>query len=149
MDVDDAAPVGDVRRERRIVIVVIMVVLVVAAVLTVLVRRTPAVQAAQWSLPVTAWAKVSETRLLVQYQLAAGSGPVTVVADESGAPVVVRVLKAASTPAPGDPQQAVVGLAPLDLVVAEVDLAAPLGDRAVVGDEGHRLPERSPEELRG
>jgi hypothetical protein len=140
------AAVPDVSRERRIVIAALVGVAVVAVLGFLLLRETPQPQASELQMRVTAYAQLSDTRLLVQYQQIPGGGPASVTADESGAPVVLRASLLG--PEAGAKQRSWLSIGPLSTVVAEVDLAQPLGDRAVVDGSGARLPVQTEEELR-
>ncbi|MFN8147853.1 MAG: hypothetical protein U0R76_10345 [Candidatus Nanopelagicales bacterium] len=133
-------------RERRIVVAALVALAVVAVVVALVVRRTPDPQAGVLPLRVTAYAQLSETRLLVEYTQVAGRGPAQVTVDESGDPVVLRAgLPVAEA---GATQRNWLALGPLSSAVAVVDLAAPLGDRPVVDGSGAPLPQQSEQELR-
>ena len=86
----DPRPGPDVSRERRIVVAALVGLAVVAVVVALVVRRTPDPQAGVLPLRVTAYAQLSETRLLVEYTQVAGRGPAQVTVDESGEPGVRR-----------------------------------------------------------
>lgn len=149
---EDAAPPPapqpgpDVSRERRIVVVALVGLAVVAVVVALVVRRTPDPQAGVLPLRVTAYAQLSDTRMLVEYTQVSGRGPAQVTVDETGAPVVLRAgLPVAEA---GATQRNWLALGPFSSAVTVVDLASPLGDRAVVDSSGVRLPEASEQELR-
>lgn len=146
---EDAAPPPpgpDVSRERRIVVAGLIAIAVVAVVVALVMRRTPDPQEGVLPLRVTAYAQLSETRLLVEYVQISGRGPARVTVDETGSPVVLRAgLPVAEA---GATQRNWLALGPLSSAVTVVDLAAPLGDRAVVDGSGVRLPQQSEQDLR-
>ena len=139
MQGDQSSGTPDLTHERRVIAVVaavVVAVLLLGLVLTHL-DTTPG------PVPVqpTAYARISETRLAVQFDSPQGQHLVSVTAEETRTAVIVRVLVTPYDPTGGR------GIAPIDPVTTTVDLAAPLGDRKVVDETGEVVPEQSRDDL--
>jgi anti-sigma-K factor RskA len=141
---EDSTAAPDLRRERWVLAVAAVTVVLVAAAAFVVVRRPS--EPPTVSMPVTAYAKANEQKLLVQYDSALGQSVVSATADETGSTVTLHVVMTPFTNGGGSGAK---GIAPVGSSVTSVELAAPLGDRTVVDEQGRPVLEVSTDQIYG
>lgn len=129
----DESTTPDLGHERRVIAAIVVAVVALAVLGAVVLRAKPEAPADVVGL--TAYAKVSDTRLAVQYLAAEKQSVVGIDVEETGSTVTITV-RLVPLSADGGP-----AIAPVTPAGREADLKQPLGDRRVVDAYGTVVPE--------